>query len=119
PILANIDEIRKYEAYFQYMKEKNLIPDEKIRLIAYDYKKGINLQENLLQSFLGGNKYIGSVEYQSERERFRNLNSYFAKVAFEKHLDEYIKILSHFNIIQGKNAGSKIGVLLGSLFRNK
>ncbi|MDP4183488.1 MAG: serine/threonine-protein kinase, partial [Bacillota bacterium] len=47
PILANIDEIRKYEAYFQYMKEKNLIPDEKIRLIAYDYKKGINLQENL------------------------------------------------------------------------
>jgi serine/threonine protein kinase len=113
---ANIDELRGFEGYFHYMKDRNGVSHDKIRLVAFDYKKDVNLPENVLGSFFGGNKYIGNISYQMDREKYRNINSFYAKTALEKQSQEYINILSYFNIIPKKTLGSKIGGLIGSLF---
>jgi serine/threonine protein kinase len=113
---ANIDELRGFEGYFRYMEDRNGVSHDKIRLVAFDYKKDVNLPENVLGSFFGGNKYIGNISYQMDREKYRNINSFYAKAALEKQSQEYINILSYFNIIPKKTLGSKIGGLIGSFF---
>ncbi len=113
---ANIDVIRGFEGYFRYMKEKHGVSGENIRLIAFDYKKEFGLPENILNNFFGGNKYIGSISYQPDREKYRNINSIYAQNAVEKQSNEYLNILSHFNIIPKKTFGSKIGSIVGSIF---
>jgi len=113
---ANIDVIRGFEGYFQYMKEKNFFTGDNIRLVAFNYKKDSNLPENILNSFFRGNKYIGSISYQPDREKHRNINSFYAKYVIEKHSSEYLNILSHFNIVPRRTLGSKLGSIVGSIF---
>lgn len=113
---ANVDVIRAFEGYFRHMEEKNFFSGDNIRLVAFDYKKDYNLPESVLNSFFGGNKYIGSINYQPDREKYRNINSFYAKYAVEKHSNEYLNILSHFNIVPKRTLGSKIGSFVGSIF---
>jgi serine/threonine protein kinase len=116
-IPANLDDIRQYEAYFQFMKDKYGITMDKVKFVAFDYKKDINLPENMLKSFFGGKSFSGSVTHQPEREKFRNINSFYARVALEKHQNEYVNILAGFNILPKKTLGSKIGSWLGGIFK--
>lgn len=113
---ANIDELRSFEGYFQYMKDRKGISLDKIRLVAFDYKKDVNLPQNVLSGFFGGNKHIGSISYQVDREKHRNINSFYAKIALEKQSLEYLNILSHLNIIPKRTLGNKITSLIGSIF---
>jgi len=117
PIAGSIDAISEYERYLLYMSEKYGISVEKAKLVAWEYKKGINLPFNILQRVLGGNSYIGYVNYDSERERQRNLeNSIYAKQAYTRHSEEYTALLSRLNIIPVKTFKDTVKGWLSRLF---
>lgn len=105
---ANVDSLMEYGTYLKYMKERHQISPEKVKYVAFEYKKGINLPVSCLKSVFTGDSFLGVVNYSREREVYRNLNSFYVKWAFRKNPAEYVDILSKFNIIPGRTFRDRI-----------
>ncbi len=99
PIQASLDSIREWEAYFKLVQSRYNVLLDKMKLVAYEYKKGISLPESYLKEVFSKRSYIGRVSYCREREIYRNLESFFAKWLFRKAPEEYMDILSCFGIL--------------------
>ena len=107
-IPASADALREFESCFLYMNVKFNVPVDKSRFVAFEYKKGIHYPVSYLKDIFTQNGFLGALSYTREREMFRNLNSFYAKWAFRKTPEEYIAILSKFNIVPKKTFTYKI-----------
>ena len=108
PITANIDVIREFRYYTAHLHKKHTIPIQKMRYIAYEYKRGIHPSESDLKREIGSEYYMGHISYQSQRETYRNYNAMFAQHMQKRYMNEYIDILGHFNIVPKRAWGRKI-----------
>ena len=74
-------------------------PASKIRYIAYEYKKGVNLPLNYLRHVLSEDCYMGCISYSREREIYRNTGSSYCSRLAAEGAEEYLRLLSRFNIV--------------------
>jgi hypothetical protein len=103
-IPANFDTIREFRTHLHYLKDKHNIPFEKTKFVAWEYKKDVNYPLSYLKNIVSVDSFAGCVSYHPDRERCRNLNSAYSKLAYKRNLNEYIDILSAFNIVPGNLA---------------
>lgn len=105
-IRPDMDKLREFNSYIAFLKEKQKIPVEKTKFVAYEYRKNIDIGYGVIKEAVGNN-FLGSISYSRNRSVLRNLHSTYAK-HMEKHVTaDYAKILSALNII--KNTGRKGG----------
>jgi len=115
-LTASMDRLAEFEKYILYMQKKHNITVEKTRLVAYEYKKEINLPAAVLRNFICRDNFIGSITYNSRREKSRNMDSCYAKWEYKHNLKEYAGILSGFNIIPKRTFGSILNELGKGIF---
>jgi cellulose biosynthesis protein BcsQ len=96
---ASADNLRDFENYLLHMKRKYNLPLDRIRYVAYEYKENVHYPIIYLKEIFSGNGFLGTLTWSSQRELYRNLNASYARWAVRKKPDEYISILSKFNIV--------------------
>jgi cellulose biosynthesis protein BcsQ len=97
PLRADIDNIREYNSYLVFLKEKQNVPLEKSKFVAFEYDSSVNLSAAVLNEVTGHN-YLGSVRYSKRRARYRNLKVPYAKRIEKPILYDYMDIMSKLNI---------------------
>ncbi|PNT91468.1 serine/threonine protein kinase [Clostridium thermosuccinogenes] len=90
--------VRKINRYLVYLKEKQNIPPEKTKFVAYEYNGRTDLRKDIMNELTEGN-YIGWVSCSQKRQVYRNMRPTYAKNMDKKIRNEYIHILSRFNIV--------------------
>lgn len=98
PLRANVDNLREFNRYLLFLEEKQQIPLGKYKFIAFEYNRNVNIDSRALKEITGGN-YIGSIRYSAKRARYRNLHGTYTGKMEKEVVEDYITILSAFNIL--------------------
>jgi len=94
--------LRELNRYLVYLREKQNIPLEKTRFVAFEYNTETDLRKDILNELTERN-FIGCVDYNQKRQAYRNLKTVYAKNMDKKTRNQYIHILSQFNILPKKS----------------
>ncbi len=97
PIRSDIDRLREFNSYVGFLKEKQHIPEGKNKFVMYGYDSN-SLDRKLTNQVTGGS-CIGCIHKSEKREKSRNLKTPYVRRIEKNILNEYIEILSYFNII--------------------
>jgi len=97
-VRADADILREFNRYLLFLEEKQQIPLNKCKFVAFEYDKNLNIDKKALEEITGGN-YIGSISYSLKRARYRNCSSPYAKHMEKEVISEYFAVLSKFNIL--------------------
>jgi len=114
-INADLDKVREINNYLAFLKEKQHIPLERTKFIAFDYDIRCNLSLNVLNEATQKN-LIGKVSYSRKRRVYRNLKAAYAARMEKDILNEYVKILRYFNISQDAGFFRKLAEGIRGLF---
>ncbi len=95
---ADLNTLLEWSGEIRLLKAVCGLQPEKIKFVAYEYKKDINLSAGFFKNFFGQDCCIGCVSYSRDREICRNSGTVFAKSLVHKYPDEYREILSCFGI---------------------
>jgi cellulose biosynthesis protein BcsQ len=107
PVQANILTLVEYLRYIDILEKQHRIPRDKQCFIAYQYKKGIDMDSLELKSLLNTNYYI-NITYNEDREHQRS-NGYRKKLKLsEKNIQEYKKLLIKLDIATKPSIWEKI-----------
>ncbi len=96
-IRADLDKLREINNYLAFLKEKQQIPLEKTKFVAFEYDPKTNLSTNVFGEATQKN-FIGKVSYSSKRRVYSNLKAAYAARMERNIMNEYEKILGFFNI---------------------
>ena len=97
-IRPDLDKLREINNYLAFLKDKQHMPLEKTKFIAYEYDGNSSLSRNVLKEATGNN-LIGSISYSRKRLVYRNLKSAYAARMDKSNISEYESILCYYNII--------------------
>lgn len=97
PLRSDIDKLREFNAYVDFLKEKQHIPEGKNKFVIYGYDS--NCLDRKLTNQVTGASCIGCIHKSEKREKSRNLKTPYVRRIEKSILNEYIEILSYFNII--------------------
>ena len=98
-IKPDIVSLREFKNYISFLKEKQHIDDKKFLFVSYGYGKN-SLSSDIIKAVV--KNYIGKVQYSKHREKMRNSKALFIKRKFKETSQDYISILSYFNIVPKK-----------------
>ena len=99
PIRPTMDAIQRFEYHYNYLKQKHTILMEKIKYVAYEYRKGTSPAVSDLKHQLRKEHWLGKVDYLQEREIYRNYRTPFVNHLPKSSVNEYMNILGHFGIV--------------------
>lgn len=96
-IKADLDKLREFNSYIAFLREKQQIPMDKTKFVAFEYESSINLGLNFVMEATQGN-LIGKISSSRKRKVYRNLKSAYAARMEKENTKEYLQILRFFNI---------------------
>lgn len=106
---ANIPCIREFERYLGYMERCHGISPDKVRFTAWEYKKELHLPVSILRKVYSGNAFIGTISYDDEREKGRNMKDFiYPNAEYQRLIGEYRSILASFDIIPRATAKERL-----------
>lgn len=107
PLRADIDRLREFNSCLLFLKEKQGIPLNKTKFIAFEYKENCNLNPGVLEEVSGRN-FLGCIRFSEKRARYRNLKISFARRMDKGSLNDYARILAAFNILPRRTLRDKL-----------
>jgi MinD-like ATPase involved in chromosome partitioning or flagellar assembly len=99
PVYAVVHKLREFNNYIVFLKDKQKIPLDKNKFVAYEYNNKIHLLETVINEATQYN-YLGSVRYCPQREKYRNQRIAYSQKMDKKVEEDYIEILRKINILQ-------------------
>jgi len=115
-VRADVDKLREFNNYIVFLKEKQNIPLEKTKFIAFEYDKAINLVVDEVREATKGN-LAGKVSYSRKRAAARNLNKPYAAGMEREIIREYASILAYLGISEAEGFVERAVEWVRSLFR--
>lgn len=101
PIRADIDKLREFNNYIAFLKEKQQIPMDKTKFVAFSYNPLWNLDKSAIEEITQYN-YLGKVGHCARREKYRNLKISYARKMEKNIVKDYVSILEKLKILQRK-----------------
>lgn len=114
-IRSDLDKIREFNNYLAFLKDKQHIPLNKTKFIAFEYNSSSDLGLNVLREATQKN-LIGKISESRKRKVYRNMKSAYAARMEKNTVNEYISILRFFNIIKEAGVAEKIYIWVRNLF---
>jgi len=115
PVRADIDVVREFNNYLVFLKDKQKIPLEKTKFVAYEYNPAYNLDLGALKEITEKN-LIGYVSYSTKRARYRNLKIPYVRQMERNIIQDYIKILRTFCIVPRPGLYDRLSNLMYGLY---
>lgn len=103
---ADVDKLREFNSYLMFLKEKQQLSPDKTKFVAFEYSEEANLSRSALNEITEGS-FIGSVRYSCKRARYRNIRAAYVRRMDKMSINDYIAILSEFNIVPGQTSIKK------------
>jgi len=104
---ADIDTFREFNSYILFLREKQQIPADKTKFVAFQYDASINLDQKAINEITEDN-YLGCIRYSRRRARYRNLTIPFVRRMEKEGISDYINILNAFSIIPEATFAEKL-----------
>ncbi len=114
-INADLDKVREINNYLAFLKEKQHIPLDKTKFIAFEYDSASNLSLNVFREATQKN-LIGRISYSRKRRAHRNLKAAYAAKMEKNILCEYTRILRYFHITEEASFFRKLSEWARGLF---
>lgn len=108
---GDVDKLREFNSHISFLKDKQQIPMEKTKFVAYEYLKPFNISLSEIGEATGNN-LIGSISYSRKRAVYRNLKAAYAGRMEKNIIREYGSILAYFNILPSFGLVHKLGAWL-------
>ena len=97
PICAVVHKLREFNNYIVFLKDKQKIPLEKNKFVAFEYNAKTHLSEAAISEATQYN-YLGSVRFCPQREKCRNQRIAYSQKMDKKVKEDYIRILRKIKI---------------------
>ncbi|HOJ12389.1 MAG TPA: protein kinase [Clostridiales bacterium] len=110
PIRADIDKFREFNNYIAFLKEKQQIPMDKTKFVAFDYCPSWNLDKGTIEEIVQHN-YLGKVGYCPRRAKYRNLKIPYARKMDQDIIKDYISIIQKLKILHEGTYNKNRGVI--------
>lgn len=107
PLRADLDQVREFNNYLVFLKNKQQIPTDKSKFVAYEYQNDINVDSKLMSEITEHN-YIGSIRYSKARAKYRNLRAAYVNRMEKEICNDYIDIMSQLNMVAKRTLVDKI-----------
>lgn len=98
PIPAVVHKLREFNNYIVFLKDKQKIPLEKNKFVAYEYDQKTHLSSAAINEATQYN-YLGSVRYCVQREKYRNQKTAYTQKMDKKVVEDYISIIRKIKIL--------------------
>ena len=109
-VKGNIDELREFNTYIAFLKDKQKLPPENTRFVLFEYDKGACLSISEVNEAAGGN-LIGRISASRRRAVYRNLKGAYAS-RMEKEIEkEYVQLLEKLGLLRAPGMIQKFGIL--------
>lgn len=89
---------KQAENYALYMKSNFSIPLDRFNYIIFDYEETMDAPLGYFRSNIPSNQFLGYISFNRKRHTHRNSKVVYARKIYGWYLDEYLNILSQFNI---------------------
>ena len=109
---GDIDRLREFNMHIAFLKDKQQIPVEKTKFVAFEYMKPYSLSLNEIKEATGNN-LIGRISYSRKRAVYRNLKAAYAARMEKETVREYEEILSRFSIFPAPGLRQRLAAWLG------
>ena len=109
---GDVDRLREFNTHIAFLKDKQHIPMDKTKFVAFEYLKPFSLSLAEIREATGNN-LIGSISYSRKRAAYRNLKAAYAGRMEKDIVREYESILAYFNILPVFGPAHKFGTWLG------
>jgi len=117
PLRADIDKLREFNRYIDFLSEKQNIRPDKYKFIAYEYEKATDVDISTFEEATGGN-CLGFISYATKRRINRNLKGIYARNMSEYNLMEYKNILAFLNIIPRRTFSEKLKDMIRAVWKH-
>jgi hypothetical protein len=111
---GNIIELREFNNYIAYLKEKQGADEKKFKFIAYEFDSLLNESEAAL-SEITQKSYLGKVSYSSKRVKCRGRKVTYAKRMSAKNIKEYEKLILKIGLEQKRKVKEYFNIWAKSL----
>jgi hypothetical protein len=108
---GDVDRLREFNTHIAFLKEKQHIPADKTKFVAFEYLKPFSLSLNEIREATGGN-LIGRISYSRKRAVYRNLKAAYAGRMEKDIIREYGEILEYFNILPAMSPARRFAAWL-------
>jgi len=98
PVSAIVHKFREFNNYIVFLKDKQKIPLNKNKFVAYEYNSKTHLPASIINEVTQHN-YLGSIRFCPKREKCRNMQTVYAKKMDKKVVEDYISILHKIKIL--------------------
>lgn len=97
PLHAYLPTIREFNNYLSFLQEKQCIPMEKTKFVAFSYTPQNHISCPMLKTMSEGN-FWGSVGFSRKRIRLRKSRVPYVRIMEKKIESDYVSILSYLDI---------------------
>jgi Serine/threonine protein kinase len=104
---ADLDKIREMNSYIAFLNDKQKIPMNKTKFVAFNYNNSENLGLRVVEEATQGN-LLGQISKSKKRNTYRNLKLAYSARMEKEIIREYMIILRFFNILQKQSVLIKL-----------
>lgn len=97
-IRADLDQLREFNSYLVFLKEKQHIPLSKTKFVAFEYDHSLNLASGDIRG-VTDDSYMGGISYSRKRVLYRSRNSPYVRHMEQEVVREYMNLLRYFHIL--------------------
>lgn len=97
PVKPCTDRLREFNNYLVFMHEKQHIPLERFKFVAFEYKESVSMDRRFMEEATQG-QLVGMIRYRQKRELYRSLKVPYIK-RHREAWSEYEEVLGHFGIL--------------------
>lgn len=117
-VRGDIDSLREFNTYISFLKEKQNLPPETTQFVLFEYDKAASMSISEAKEATRDN-LLGKVSLSRRRTLYRNLKGAYAKRMEKEIVNEYVQLFVKMGLIPDSGAIRKLGLFLGSCFRNR
>ncbi len=116
PVRADYGKLREFNRYLLFLRDKQQLPLEKSKFIAYEHEAGSDLDDRIIREATE-NQYLGRVRVSMTRRRYRNLKAVYAARMDRSTKNDYMEILAALDIVAARTLRDRLRDFLAALGR--
>ena len=114
-IEADLGRVREFNNYIAFLKDKQQIPMDKTKFVAFEYNPQASLSLNVIKEATQNN-LLGKIPYSRKRHAYRNMKGAYAARMEKEIAVEYKHILRVFSILPETGIMERLSNWAGKFF---
>ncbi|MGE5613929.1 MAG: protein kinase domain-containing protein [Bacillota bacterium] len=111
---GDVDQLREFNTYIDFLKEKQNLPPENTMFVLYEYDKSTGMSIDEIREATR-NSLLGRISPSRRRAAYRNKRSSYVSHMEKFICDEYVRLLARLDLMPSPGMLEKFGLFMAKI----